>query len=341
MKKLVLLITTLIFLAGCGIDTPDEVNQANEVSQPELIDGRLSFQNFDSFANYWADLINQNEDFLDAAEQRAGYTSQRSALEASTEAETLAADNVHADPYLQTILNEQGLVQIADRVFLVTGEDVISIPSEVLPEVDLNALALGSANLQAQNIQSLGIAYSPIEWITPEASADGDLGTQGIVSAAVWAFVKKYIIPQASGTVDTCNRTYWKGSGIYQYNHRRRVIGVSGAAKLTWIKLPGNPAVLGTFAGTGNANVAYLPDSGVIHVNQSKNFRVTGTPVRELYSRIGTYKVSGATASAVGRVTYWAAGSNLTVQGTASTTHTVSDKGKTGVCHTSLAFNLR
>ena len=338
MKKLLLLVIGLVFLNGCGTSPSSEAVPENLVrSQPETIDGRLAFNDFDSFANYWADLLEKDEASLNEVEKLNGYTSQRSAIK--TLGQEDAAASTFDDPYLQTVLNEQGLVQIADRVFLVTENDVISVASDAFPNVDLDALALSSTGtLQTQNTQGLDIAYSPIEWTSDDLNADSAVETQGIVSKAVWTFVKKYILPQASGTVDTCKSTYWKGS---TFNKRRRVVGVSGAAKLTWINLSGNPTVLGVYAGTGNANVIYLPKTGTIHLNQSKNLKVTGNPSREFSSRKGTYRVSGKTARALGRVTYWAAGRNISVSGAVSTTHTASSKGKAGSCQTYVNVNLR
>ena len=339
MKKFLLFVIAVMFLASCGVNTPTEVMPEGEVSQPELIDGRLVFKNFVSFSEYWANLIEKDEAGLDAA-QREGFTSQRSA---SKDDPAAAAFD---DPALQTVLNEQGLVQVSNRVFLVTDKDVISIPSKVLSSVDLDALALSSTgSLQNQNTQGLDIVYSPIEWATTEQSANGSVEAQGIVSSAVWAFVKKYIldalIPSVNGKIDTCKRRYWKGSGIYQWNHKRRIIGVSAAVKLKWAELEDDPVTFAVVAGTGNVNAAYYPRTGTLHLNQSKNFKVTGNPWREVYSRVGTYKVSGASARAIGRFTYWVSGPKLSIAGNASTTHTASSKGKTGICHTSLSFNLR
>ena len=345
---LVALLSVAIGLTACGtqnsVQTPEEYDSA---AQASLVDGRLTFPDFDAFAIYWGSLINQDEAFLNSLEQRMGYTSERHTIEqqnlsmeedfaqlSAEERESLADQDllprtiIH-DPYLQSILNEKGLVQIADIVYLVTDDNIVAIPVDSLSQVDLSAVATPES-LGTQANRDLGVAYSPIERSTAAVDSTSVLESQGLVS-----FIKDYLIPKAELAADSCVDTYYK-----KRLRARRVVGASGAAKFTWIKLPGNPSVYGLFAGTGNVGRLYTPNKGDLSLSVRKNVTVSGTVVKEVGSRTGTY-TSSRYGSALPRIPYWVAGLNIEVSGSESTTHTASDRGRTGTCNTSDSFNFQ
>lgn len=145
-----------LILAGCenivDVDFLPENSSVPSSSEtpptPQVKDGMLYFEtkiDFDAAANYL--INNQDDDGLDGFElELSPFRSLRTEFDdiinqfQDSDNDSLGFDRIVEDPVFETLLNQEGMVQIADTIYQVTRDYVYST------HID-NALILGKASL--------------------------------------------------------------------------------------------------------------------------------------------------------------------------------------------------
>ena len=130
-------------------DDMDYVSMVEQPGSPEVWDSRLRFQTLDDFHSYADYLIaNQGPGFLDAFEATLSlFRSLRSETDSLIQNVQRSGGGrdwigrIVEDPVFETLLNHAGEIQIADSVYKVTRDFLISVPAKdgsVFDGVDWN-----------------------------------------------------------------------------------------------------------------------------------------------------------------------------------------------------------
>jgi len=170
----IILLTTLVPSAAMAQSRAVDVQRAEASRIPEGVsnqDGRLIFDNADTFGRFMQNITNQSDEVLNKLEEQLGFRSMRRYAVEQTPTkrqmqqageEGIDADYwmIVPDPYLATALNPQGVLQIGEDVHRVSREAVYT--TNVQNQKALRTLSgLKTSNLEMQEgIQKSRITLS-------------------------------------------------------------------------------------------------------------------------------------------------------------------------------------